>query len=193
MFSFSAINQQIYYGLANLVNHDRPILKQHFAFIRLSFFFFCFRCPSTSLLFSLLSFPPWVISIPSHPLFLCLLSLLLSWVGCYCARCGPEAAAAYHRWKERLDQCPRARSQAPAQEFSGSWLTHQSTGCWCHRGLFYQWISGGHHQGNPSLSSLNFVFLSTFSPRTISFFSSQYSDPTFMAFRTALISYQSLC
>lgn len=45
MFSFSAINQQIYYGLANLVNHDRPILKQHFAFIRLSFFFFVSAVP----------------------------------------------------------------------------------------------------------------------------------------------------
>lgn len=83
-------------------------------------------------------------NIPSF-LFLPILSFLLPRVRCYRALSGLQAAAAYHRWQEGLDQCPGAFPQAPAPEFPSSRLPGQSTGCWSNWGLLYQWISRGQH------------------------------------------------
>lgn len=78
-------------------------------------------------------------------LFSWIFSFLLPWVRCYGVVDGPQAAAAYHRWEEGLDQHPGASPQAPAPELPGPRLASQSTGCGSDWGLLHQWIIRGQH------------------------------------------------
>lgn len=75
------------------------------------------------------------------------LSVLLPGLRRHSARHGPQAPAAYHWWKEGLDQHPGPSPQAPAPKLPGPRIPGQSAGRRSHRGLLHQRIIGGQHQG----------------------------------------------
>lgn len=84
------------------------------------------------------------------------LSFLLSWLWGHGARHGPQAPAAYHWWKEGLDQHAGPPPQAPAPKLPGPRLTGQSAGHGSNRGLLHQRIIGGQHQGISDWLTLSF-------------------------------------